>query len=607
MNFRYDINGLRAIAVIAVVLFHFNPSWVPGGFAGVDVFFVISGFLMTGIIFRGLENDSFNLFKFYVARANRILPALSVLIIFCFICGYFLLSPLSYEVLNKHAISSLGFISNFIYWKESGYFDPSSSSKWLLHTWSLSVEWQFYILYPIALVILRKVMPLKWIPLLLLVATFFILIASVFISLRWPNPSYYLLPIRSWELLLGGCVNLYANRINVKGKFLEIVGLSLVIFSYFFLPSDAVWPGYLAAIPVLGSCFILLANRNDSIITGNIIFQKLGSWSYSIYLWHWPVFVIMNLLGVLYKFEFLGVLVSVALGWLSFNFIERKKSTRETITLVVFSMFAMLLVYFTNGAEFRVDERFRYSELEMVNFEYGGKGFESNEIYHIGSKSNDFIMFGDSYGQQYSYGLKASKFGITSFFDHGCFVSPNLTRYFSGIEDSACSNAFSVVKDVASKNLNSSIIIASAWNYKNNHGFKGRGSFESLSDEDWYEILFDELDSIIDELGKGRDYYLVGRPQGDPLRTFDCLMKQGMTFSKQCENSVVIKEDTINKKLFEYAKQYDNVIYFDVNSKLCDQERCTVSDGKFPIYNDGSHISTFGSSYTLDVFERVLN
>ena len=170
-SFRQDINGLRAIAVIAVVLFHFNASWMPGGFAGVDVFFVISGFLMTGIIFRGIEQENFSILKFYVARANRIIPALAVLCLVLLVFGWFYLTPLDYKALGKHAASSVAFLSNIIYWRESGYFDAASHEKWLLHTWSLSVEWQFYILYPLVLVAMRKFMSIKTMKFLLLIGT----------------------------------------------------------------------------------------------------------------------------------------------------------------------------------------------------------------------------------------------------------------------------------------------------------------------------------------------------------------------------------------------------------------------------------------------------
>ncbi|NAX31801.1 acyltransferase family protein, partial [Vibrio sp. V37_P2S8PM304] len=160
MTFRKDINGLRALAVIAVLLFHLDFNWIPGGFAGVDVFFVISGFLMTGIIVNRLENQSFSLMGFYSDRAKRIFPPLVFVTAFSLILGYFLLlKPTDYANLATHVYSSLGFFSNIIYWLDSGYFDSTPKDKWLLHTWSLSVEWQFYILYPVLVILINRLFP----------------------------------------------------------------------------------------------------------------------------------------------------------------------------------------------------------------------------------------------------------------------------------------------------------------------------------------------------------------------------------------------------------------------------------------------------------------
>jgi peptidoglycan/LPS O-acetylase OafA/YrhL len=171
VKFRVDINGLRAIAIIGVVLYHFNHEWLSGGFSGVDVFFVISGFLMTSIIFRGLESNSFSLFKFYVDRANRIIPALAFLCFVLVVFGWFYLAPIDYKPLGKHVLSSMEFSSNVTYLSESGYFDNVAYSKWLLHTWSLSVEWQFYILFPVILIILKKFFRFETLKKLLLIAT----------------------------------------------------------------------------------------------------------------------------------------------------------------------------------------------------------------------------------------------------------------------------------------------------------------------------------------------------------------------------------------------------------------------------------------------------
>jgi peptidoglycan/LPS O-acetylase OafA/YrhL len=161
LNFRQDINGLRAFAVLAVVVFYFSSNWLPGGFAGVDVFFVISGFLMTGLIFTKIESQTFSVLNFYKARANRIIPPLAFLCLALFIFAYFCFTPDNFEKLSINIAESLSFISNVLFWQESSnYFSSSSHEKWLLHTWSLSVEWQFYLIYPLVLVFLKRFLSL---------------------------------------------------------------------------------------------------------------------------------------------------------------------------------------------------------------------------------------------------------------------------------------------------------------------------------------------------------------------------------------------------------------------------------------------------------------
>lgn len=323
-SFRYDINGLRAIAVIAVVLFHFNASWLPGGFAGVDVFFVISGFLMTGIIFKGIEEKKFSLIKFYIARANRIIPALSVLCFVLLILGWFYLTPLEYKALGKHVASSISFISNIVYWRESGYFNTASNEKWLLHTWSLSVEWQFYVIYPIILVLLSKFFSIKTIKLILVAGTILGFIFCIISTYKWPNPSYYLLSTRAWEMMLGGIAYLYPLTVKEsRKKLFELAGIILIIGSYFLISSDNLWPGYLAIFPVSGAFLIIQAQYNNSLITGNILAQKIGSWSYSIYLWHWPLVVTIYIFSLDKNYAYVGIILSILLGFLSYKYIEK--------------------------------------------------------------------------------------------------------------------------------------------------------------------------------------------------------------------------------------------------------------------------------------------
>lgn len=326
MKFRTDINGLRAIAVIAVMLFHFNAAWMPGGFIGVDVFFVISGFLMTGIIFKDLEHEKFSILKFYVARANRIIPALAVLCLVLMIFGWFYLTPFDYKLLGKHAASSMTFLSNISYWKESGYFEAGTHEKWLLHTWSLSVEWQFYMIYPLVLIAMRKFMSIQTMKFMLLAGTILGFILSVIATYKWPNPAYFLLPTRAWEMMIGGIAYLYPLALQEnKKRLLEGTGLALILGSYFFISAEDLWPGYLAVFPVIGTFLMIQSHRNDSIITNNIVFQKLGAWSYSIYLWHWPLVVLIYIYSLPEYYVYAGIALSIVLGFLSYKYIEQIK------------------------------------------------------------------------------------------------------------------------------------------------------------------------------------------------------------------------------------------------------------------------------------------
>jgi peptidoglycan/LPS O-acetylase OafA/YrhL len=239
---------------------------------------------MTGIIFRGIEQENFSILKFYVARANRIVLTLTVLCLVLLVYGWFYLASLDYKSLGKHVASSMGFLSNVIYWQESGYFDPASHEKWLLHTWSLSAEWQFYIIYPLVFDTMRKFMSLKAMKATVLIGTLLGFIFCDIATYKMPNPSYYLLPTRAWEMMIGGVACLYPISLkDERKKLLEWLRLALIIASYVLFSKDNTWPGYLTIFPVLGSFLIIHEQRNDSLITGNVIFQKLSAWSYSIY------------------------------------------------------------------------------------------------------------------------------------------------------------------------------------------------------------------------------------------------------------------------------------------------------------------------------------
>lgn len=327
-SFRADINGLRAWAVVAVVLYHFGIPGFSGGFVGVDVFFVISGYLMTRIIVSGLSEGRFSLLQFYAARARRIVPALAALCLVLLAVGWHILPSADYKQLGEHAASSLAFVSNVVFSNEAGYFDSESHEKWLLHTWSLSVEWQFYLALPLVLLGLWRLLPNKpkitWCMAIALGASFAL---SVALAVVRPSSAaaFYLLPTRAWEMLAGGMVYLLATRrpSTGKGALLELLGIGLIVLSITLLNEDMNWPGAWALLPVAGAVAVLLAAREQSWLTGTWIAQSIGNASYSIYLWHWPMVVALGYFGLRQKAAVLtGLGLAMALGYLSYLAIE---------------------------------------------------------------------------------------------------------------------------------------------------------------------------------------------------------------------------------------------------------------------------------------------
>ena len=326
-EFRRDINGLRALAVLAVLLYHFRLPWAAGGFAGVDVFFVISGYLMTGIIVAGVVGHHFSLGRFYFARARRTWPALLVVCLTVALLGWFILLPDEYRSLGKHVRDSLLFSSNLRYLEEAGYFDVLSEQKWLLHTWSLSVEWQFYLVYPLLLLGLWR-----WRPALstlvggLLLLCVFSLSWSAWLSHADAERAFFTLGSRAWEMALGGlawfvCENWrprQALRLPLRGVALAVLLTSLVA-----VDSQLAWPLPWAIPAVLATGLLLALPANDGLL-GHYLLQWLGTRSYSIYLWHWPVVVLLGWLGLIdaQSWLLLGMALAVLLGHLSFHLIE---------------------------------------------------------------------------------------------------------------------------------------------------------------------------------------------------------------------------------------------------------------------------------------------
>jgi peptidoglycan/LPS O-acetylase OafA/YrhL len=323
MKFRHDINGLRALAVLAVMAFHFRVPGFSGGFVGVDVFFVISGFLMTGIIVGREAKGSFSVFDFYLDRGRRIVPALAILVVTLLAIGAVFLIPMDLKLLAKQSASAITFWSNILFWRENGYFDSSSETKLLLHTWSLSVEWQFYLLYPLMMLAILRTRARRFAVHLLMALAALSFVLCVWLSGRNPGSGFFLLPPRAWEMIAGGLVYLLPHMPAKWQRAGQLVGLALVALSIL-TASEAGWPGIYTLMPVVGTALVVSACRNDSRITGNAAAVWIGLRSYSIYLWHWPLAVLLVRLEVIHSVLWVtgAVIATFVLGELSYRFVE---------------------------------------------------------------------------------------------------------------------------------------------------------------------------------------------------------------------------------------------------------------------------------------------
>ena len=298
MEYRREIDGLRALAVLPVIFFHAGFKTFSGGFVGVDVFFVISGYLITSIILFELENGKFSIINFYERRARRILPALFVVMFACLPFAWLWLLPSDMKSFSQSLVAVSFFSSNFLFWMTSGYFDTAAELKPMLHTWSLAVEEQYYVLFPVFLMLAWR-LGRRWIVALLSVLFMASLAAANWGAYAHPSAAFYLLPTRGWELLIGVLVSFYlANgdrKLSIShsiNQTISIVGLLLIIYTAFAFDRNTPFPSMYALIPTVGAALIILgANRKTLVgkLLGTKLFVGVGLISYSAYLWHQPV------------------------------------------------------------------------------------------------------------------------------------------------------------------------------------------------------------------------------------------------------------------------------------------------------------------------------
>ncbi len=423
LAYRPEIDGLRAVAVLPVILFHAGISQMSGGYIGVDIFFVISGYLITGILVRELEAEQFSLLSFYERRARRILPALFLVLSVTAVIGAFVMLPYELEGLGRGIVSVLLFASNVLFWRESGYFAPASELNPLLHTWSLAVEEQYYIVFPVVMWASWRWFPRAGVLLLGLVTIGSLVLAEVW-SVRMPSANFYLLPTRAWELLAGSLTALYlSRRCAPKGVMAEIIGiagLTAIVFAILTIDATTPFPSLWALAPVLGTVAIIVA-ANPATLVGKLLgaapFVGIGLISYSAYLWHQPLFAFARMLDP-GNHPHQGVMLilaaaSLILAWLSWRYVERPFRSKSAVApggVLAFSgvgsvglaAFAAVVIS-SNG----LPERFppeKRAWVENGPLEYGEFVREAYRDINGAPLSEDrpnLILVGDSFSQDF--------------------------------------------------------------------------------------------------------------------------------------------------------------------------------------------------------------
>lgn len=353
-HYRKDIDGLRALAVLLVIVFHAFPKAMPGGFIGVDVFFVISGYLISTIILTDLNQNSFSFKHFYARRIKRILPSLLTVLSSCLIFGWFALLSDEYQLLGKHTAGSALFISNILLWGESGYFDTAAELKPLLHMWSLGIEEQFYLFWPLILWLASKLRINLLATILTLLTCSFSL--NLFELSANPVADFYSPLTRFWELLVGATLAWWslqkkkAPLSSPASQWLSLLGLLCIFLGSRVIDKSSAFPGWLASLPVIGATCLIAAGKNTWInryLLSNRFMVWIGLISFPLYLWHWPLLAFARLIEggeVRSHIRFWLMILAIALSWLTYIFIEKPIRFGGQSSKKVFALFVWLVV-----------------------------------------------------------------------------------------------------------------------------------------------------------------------------------------------------------------------------------------------------------------------
>ncbi|MES2627311.1 MAG: acyltransferase family protein [Pseudomonadota bacterium] len=632
---RNDIDGLRSVAVLLVVLNHAGFSLFPGGFVGVDIFFVISGFLITSIIFNGLLDNTFSFANFYVRRIKRLMPALFVVL---FVTTIFALLYLYPSDLKKYANSLtwvIFYVSNFYFWlKHGGYFEGNTQEAPLLHTWSLAVEEQYYLIWPLYLIVGLKLFS----PRVFAIATVGLFFLCVVFS-EWAlnvaiGAAYYLLPTRMFELMLGSLLAIFWKDIpKLPQMFMHIIslcGLGLIAYAAFFLDETSSFPGFNALYPTVGAACLLLANREHMGCVNRVLslspFVFIGLISYSLYLWHWPILVFVRYQGIPMTFVVQAscITLSIVLAWLSWKFVETPVRNSKNVSLLsvadlwllrplVMVMVISFVLLSRNGLEMRYS-----GEINQMDQAVNALSHEMRPLCHaslseaarspdvncrLGVDNGDefdAFLFGDSHANHLAGFIdvlaKDANVQVQDYTLDQCPAIFYLEWGRNPVTAEACKKRNAVVLERIKNNKFDYVLLGSSW---------PANPVRVYREGEWLADLVES--SQIIETSFAATIGAIIESGATPV-VFDDIPDLGANDSK-CP----IRREAFNEKLdcgmskqsnkiFEAVLSRVQVIYpqivrINLADLMCENDICKLDLDGMPLYSDNDHLNYSGAEY----------
>jgi peptidoglycan/LPS O-acetylase OafA/YrhL len=626
-EYRKDIDALRGLSVLLVVIYHAFPEQLPGGFIGVDIFFVISGYLITNIIFGQLKRNEFSFLNFYKRRIRRIFPALFAVLLASLTIGWFILFPDEYKQLARHVSYATIFIQNFTLIKELGYFDVASHYKPLLHLWTLSIEEQYYLVWPAILVLIFRFKLNTFKILIAIILMSFI--ANIYFVSDYKNEVFFHSITRFWELGFGSLLAIYLfnNHQNIiNSKYIFIVGLTLILFSAFWINNDSLYPYWIGLFPTIGAVLIIIANLQLPNWGGLV---RIGLISYPLYLWHWVIISFCYIyLGKKPDASILiiAIVVSLLLSYFTYRYIEKIryiKSDKVVFALLLLAItigIGSLLIKNNDGMpnrshlnylkEFNIEFQ-RTPAIDKVCDSYvapiNKQLFDYCRANFINNKGKLIAIIGDSHAHVLFPGIAevANNHGYDTILlaNSSC---PPLIKFMWGRNSKE-------IDDCQIK-INQILKILELDNRIEKVIFATRGPVY-IDEEQTYEKYFDGFEKTLYQLSNSKHikniYYFLENPELDFLpkevihRPFDYW-------------SISIQDSTVNRSLYRFRmKKYRNLVFekssffakveiVDVEPYMCEGNSCfAYKNGNF-LYADDNHFSVFGSLYIARKTENII-